>query len=87
MPTTTTTPATAGTTYPLPPRPSWHPGPADVDDGSLMYDRELGQINVGSGPEVDPEDDAREIVAVYLCRRDWMDPESTWWCQPVEICT
>jgi hypothetical protein len=71
---TTLRPAETGTTYPLPPAPGWHHGPGDLDDGTVRYERELGQVELGERPRPDPEDQCPEVLAVYIVRGDWLDP-------------
>ena len=60
--TTTTAPATAGTTYPLPPAPSWADQGRE-DTGGIRYDVAIGSVSV---------EDA-EPVQVSIGRTDWID--------------
>ena len=59
--TTSTTPVEAGTTYPMPPRPSWATGLLpDLTEGSIGWDRE---VDGGVGD------------AIGVTRRDWIRPD------------
>ena len=58
--TTTTTPVEAGTTYPMPPKPSWATGLPDLTEGSIGWDRE---VDAGVGD------------SIGVTRRDWIRPD------------
>jgi hypothetical protein len=57
---TTTTPVEAGTTYPMPPAPSWATDEPDLSEGSIAWCHSLA----------DPSDP----FAVYLGRSDRIQP-------------
>ena len=59
---TITTPAEPGTTYPLPPAPSWATGEPDLAEGSIGWDHSLS----------DPSDP----FTVSIGRRDWIQAHS-----------
>jgi hypothetical protein len=62
MSTTTAVPVEAGTTYPMPPAPSWATGEPDLCEGSIGWDHDLS----------DPSDPFH----VSVWRRDWIQPHS-----------
>lgn len=58
----TITPAEAGTTYPMPPKPVWATGEPDLCEGSIGWDTTLS----------DPSDP----FTVSIGRRDWIQAHS-----------
>jgi hypothetical protein len=58
---TITAPVEAGTTYPMPPAPSWATDKPDLSEGSIAWCHSLH--------------DAADPFAVFIGRSDWIQPD------------